>query len=472
MRLKTLSYIFVSLVCAGVHAQKLSKSLLTVSGKVVDADTGQPLEYAALVLQNAQNPDAVTGSVTREDGSFSIEVSPGNYNIRVEYISYLPYELKNQSLQGNLNMGVIRLGVDVSQLKEVQVTGERTTVELRLDKKIYNVGQDITVRGGTVTDVLDNIPSVTVDVEGNIALRGNDNVRILINGKPSALSGLSPETLRQLPADAIERVEVITNPSARYDAEGTAGILNIILKQGKTAGINGSLNLYAGYPANQGAALSVSLRSEAFNLSGNTTYNYRKSPGNALFEQENFDEDRNSIGFQNEYRNQDRMNKGFTHNLGFEYFLDKTTSFTSSFVYTKTDGNNATDVDFFNFDALRNPTLQRARTTEEEQQEESVQYGLNFTKKFKKRGILLRLTINIQRVIMAEILPLRSGFWAKLSLFLRSVLLRMSARRTNWCKRIIRFRWEKKIPGSLNLVTGVRLTGLPTIFVWKFSRRI
>ncbi|MGB5429375.1 TonB-dependent receptor plug domain-containing protein, partial [Eudoraea sp.] len=156
---------------------------------------------------------------------------------------------------------------------------------------MYNVGQDLTVRGGSVTDVLDNIPSVTVDVEGNISLRGNESVRILINGKPSALSGINPETLQQLPAETIEKVEVITNPSARYDAEGTGGIINIILKQGKNSGLNGSLNLFAGYPDNYGGALSLNLRREKFNFFINTTYRYRKAPGNALFEQENFNPD-------------------------------------------------------------------------------------------------------------------------------------------------------------------------------------
>jgi outer membrane receptor protein involved in Fe transport len=376
----------VCLISMSLIAQPSNQPLVTLSGTVLDAETNQPLEYATLVLRNLRNPEAITGGITDANGNFRIETPAGRYDIRAEYISYKAYELKNQLLQGFVNLGAIRLQLDVAQLKEVELVGERTTVELRLDKKVYNVGQDLTVRGGTVTDVLDNIPSVTVGVEGNIALRGNENVRILINGKPSALSGLNPETLQQLPADAIEKVEVITNPSARYDAEGTAGIINIILKQNKIAGINGSLNLYTGYPANYGAALSLNLRSDNFNLFNNTTYNYRQSPGNALFEQENFDDTGATIGFQNEYRKYHRQNDGFTHNLGFELFLDKTTSVTSSFVYRKATGDNETDVDFYNFDALGAPSIQRKRFTGENQQDESVQYGLNFTKKFKKDG--------------------------------------------------------------------------------------
>ncbi|HCO82894.1 MAG TPA: TonB-dependent receptor, partial [Arenibacter sp.] len=179
------------------------------------------------------------------------------------------------------------------------------------------------------TDVLSNVPSVSVDVEGNISLRGNESVRILINGKPSALSGLSPEALQQLPADAIEKVEVITNPSARYDAEGTAGILNIILKQSKTAGVNGSVNVYTGHPETYGGSLSLNLRRDNFNIFTNTTYRYRSGPGNALFDQENFDSNGNTLSYQNEIRDYQRKDKSFNTNVGFELFFSETSSITN-----------------------------------------------------------------------------------------------------------------------------------------------
>ena len=145
----------------------------------------------------------------------------------------------------------------------MELVAERTEVEIRLDKRVYNVGRDITVRGGSVSDVMDNIPSVSVDVEGNISLRGNDNVRILINGKPSGLVGLSgPDALRQLPAESIEKVEVITSPSARYEASGTAGILNIILKREELAGFNGSFILNGGFPTTYGGNTNLNWRTE------------------------------------------------------------------------------------------------------------------------------------------------------------------------------------------------------------------
>jgi len=359
---------------------------IKITGTVIDQETNVPLEYATLVLQSVRNPDKVTGGITDATGKFEVETPPGNYNISIEYISYKSYTLNNQNLRSSTDLGTIRLSLDVAQLAEVEVIGERTTVELRLDKKVYNVGSDLTVKGGSVTDVLSNVPSVSVDVEGNISLRGNESVRILINGKPSALSGLSPDALQQLPSDAIEKVEVITNPSARYDAEGTAGILNIVLKQSKTAGLNGSVNVYTGHPESYGGALSLNLRRDNFNIFTNTTYRYRSGPGNALFEQENFDENGNTLSFQDEIRDYQRKDKSFNTNVGFELFLDESSSITNSFVFGKSNGDNSVDVDFFNFDANMDPTIQRNRSTMEDEFEEEVQYSLNYQKKFDKDG--------------------------------------------------------------------------------------
>jgi len=382
------------LFCSFVFSQRPQgkrPNPVNITGIVIDKESGEPLEYATLVLQSIRNPDRVTGGITNAEGKFNVETFPGRYNVRIEFISYKTYELPEQTFRASTDLGTISLEIDVAQLNEVEVVGERTTVELRLDKKIYNVGTDLTVKGGSVTDVLDNVPSVTVDVEGNISLRGNESVRILINGKPSALSGLSPDALQQLPAEAIEKVEVITNPSARYDAEGTAGILNIILKQSKTTGLNGSLSVNVGHPTSYGGNVSLNLRSDNFNIFTNTSYRYRTGPGNAVFEQENFNRDGTTASFQDEYRDYQRQSDGFNTNVGFEYFIDSTSSITNSFVYRKSNGDDTTDVDFFNFDAARNPTIQRNRFTSEREDEEDIQYSLNYEKKFDDDGHELTL---------------------------------------------------------------------------------
>lgn len=383
------------------NAGAQGKNGINVKGQVVDADTNQPLEFATLVLQNVQTQE-VTGGVTDMNGKFSVDAPSGVYNIKFEFISYKSIQLLNQNLTADKDFGVVKLALDVAQLDAVEVTAEKTTVELRLDKKVYNVGQDMTVKGGSVTDVLDNVPSVSVDVEGGISLRGNENVRILINGKPSALSGLSNEALQQLPANAIEKVEVITNPSSRYDAEGTAGIINIILKQGKALGLNASVNAFAGNPDNFGGGLNLNVRGNKFNIFTNTSYRYRNAPGEALFEQANLNDDGTVSNYQNEYRDYLRMNKDFTSNVGIEFFIDSTSSITNSFVYVTGGGDDETDIDFFNYDENRNLLTRRNRFTLESEDEETIQYSVNYEKRFNSDGHKLTMDYQYSRNLNIE----------------------------------------------------------------------
>jgi len=271
---------------SSLYAQQPSYSpstlkTITLTGKVIDNETKQPLEYATIVLTPVKGKQ-VTGGITDANGEFEINIRPGTYNISIEFISFKTKYFNNKELTKSEDLGTIALEVNAETLDEVEVIAEKSTVEIRLDKKIYNVGKDMTVKGGTASDVLDNVPSVTVDVEGNVSLRGNENVRILVNGKPSGLVGLSgTDALRQLPAEAIEKVEVITSPSARYDAEGTAGILNIVLRKGKASGLNGSVSTTVGDPANYGVSANINYRTKKANFFTNTGYSYRESPGNS-----------------------------------------------------------------------------------------------------------------------------------------------------------------------------------------------
>lgn len=175
---------------------------------------------------------------------------------------------------------------DARQLEEVEVVAEKDQVQLALDKRFFNVGESMARIGGSASDILDNIPSVTVDVDGNVALRDSENVRILIDGKPSGLVGISgSDALRALPADMIERVEVITNPSARYQAEGVAGIINIILKKEKRDGINASFNINAGLPYNHGASVNFNYRKNWYNLFATYGFRYNDFTGKGFTNQ-------------------------------------------------------------------------------------------------------------------------------------------------------------------------------------------
>lgn len=386
-------FAFITLISA-------QQTNISVTGTVLDKETGRPLEYATLVLKSVENPDKVTGGITDLDGKFNVEAAPGRYNISVEYISFKSYVLSDQDLSASRDLGTVRLEIDATQLEDVVVVGERTSVEVRLDKKIYNIGKDLTNSGATISDALDNIPSVTVDVDGAIALRGNGNVRILINGRPSALAGFgSTDALRQLPADAIEKVEVITSPSARYGAEGTAGILNIVLKKEKTRGFNGTINTSVGFPDAISITPNLNLRTDKFNIFTTIGYRYREGPGNALFDNTYFSGVFDRII---EERDINRSNSGFNANLGFEYFLTENSSITASAFGRLNDGEDINENNTTRFIAtdINSRTLRREIEVEDEK---SYQLSLNYNNDINDKGH--KLTADFQYSFDEEIKP-------------------------------------------------------------------
>ena len=367
-----------------LYAQRPEPKEVVVSGKVLDKDSKEPLEYATVAFFNKRQNKIITGGITDINGDFSIPVPSGMYNVTVEYISFKTENFPDKRITENTNLGTISLGLDIEALDAVEVIAERTTVEIKLDKKIYNVGKDLTVRGGTVSDVLDNVPSVSVDVEGNVSLRGNDDVRILINGKPSGLVGLnSTDALRQLPAESIERVEVITSPSARYDAEGTAGILNIILRRSKLQGLNGAVTLNTGYPFQAGVSGNINYRTGDLNFFNTTGYNYRETPGNSFSETEFFNNDDPST-FLREERDFDRIRKGLNTNFGVEWYVNDNASITTSIVYRDSDNESNTTNFIDELGASGNLINRTTRIDPELEDDKTIQYSLNFDKQFKR----------------------------------------------------------------------------------------
>ncbi len=385
MNKTTLLLFFLGLLLFSARAQKpqaiSEKSEVTISGNVIDEETEEPLEYATIVVFSKLKNAIITGGITDSKGDFSIPVETGAFDIRIEYIGFKTQIIENKRITNDENIGKFSLILDVEALDAVEIIAERTTVEFRLDKKIYNVGKDLTVSGGTVSDVLDNVPSVSVDVEGNVALRGNDDVRILINGKPSGLVGLnSTDTLRQLPAESIERVEVITSPSARYDAEGSAGILNIILRRSKLQGLNGAMTLNTSYPTQAGVSGNINYRTGNLNFFNTTGYSYRETPGNSYNNTEFFNGD-NPSTFLNEERVFERERKGLNTNLGVEWYVNKTSSFTASMVYRNSD-NASNTTNILDEIGSNNSITRNIRLDPEIEDDKTIQYSLNYDNQF------------------------------------------------------------------------------------------
>ena len=400
MKRLLLTLLLVSITCS-VFAQRPNNSLnitkIKISGNIADSETAEPLEYATISLVNERFPNRIQGGITDRNGNFDIEIFPGKYNITLEYIGFQKVTLKDRIIRETSPLGDFKLNINSESLNEVELVGERTEVEIRLDKRVYNVGKDITVRGGSVTDVMDNIPSVSVDVEGNISLRGNDNVRILVNGKPSGLVGLSGSAaLRQLPAESIEKVEVVTSPSARYEASGTAGILNIILKKDELIGFNATFIANGGIPEYLGGTATLNWRTKKLNIFSTTTYRDQKSLGGGVFNSEYFKGILPS-SFANETRDYDRIRKNYFINLGVEYYINDKTSLTvSGFVR---DSNNTSDSNTEIDDLNANGDVLSSvdRLQEEAEEDNSSQFTVNFTKKFNDDGHELVAEIQLQK---------------------------------------------------------------------------
>ncbi|MDG2444470.1 MAG: TonB-dependent receptor [Flavobacteriaceae bacterium] len=389
----SLFFVTFALTFLSVFSQKPQNNQISITGNIIDSNTKEPLEYATVVLNNLETKQ-LSGGITDEKGNFTIKIIPGTYDVSFEFISFKTIKISKKIINSSLNFGTIKLSEDSDKLDEIVIIAEKSTVEIRLDKRIYNVGKDMTVKGGSASDVLDNVPSVDVDVEGNVSLRGNENVRILIDGKPSALVGLSgSDALRQLPADAIERVEVVTSPSARYDAEGTAGILNIILRKGVATGLNGSLNTTIGDPTQYRIASNINFRTKKINFFTNLGYRNSSSPGNFLTNLSTFEnESVNSLRIED--RDFERKRNGYNINLGLEYFLSNESSITGTYFYRDSDNKNLSTNAIQVFDVNNILEYSDVRVQDEDEIDETSQISLNYTNNINNSGH--KLTIDFQ----------------------------------------------------------------------------
>jgi outer membrane receptor protein involved in Fe transport len=351
----------------------------------LESETKEELEYAIVTVLSTDNI-VVTDGLTNSKGKFSITVKKGEYNLMVEYISHKNFIQEGVNVASNLKLGNIELDIDAESLDEVEIIAENTTVDIRLDKKIYTVGRDLTVKGGSVSDVLDNVPSISVDVEGNVALRGSEDVRILINGKPSGLVGLnSAEALRQLPSESIEKVEVITSPSARYDAQGNGGIINIILRRNKLLGFNGTVNANIGDPKSSGISTNLNYRTGDVNIFNSSGLSDRLRVGDSYAYSEYYNGDDQS-SFIRDNRNWERENNSLFTNTGLEWYIDDNTSITTSFLTSNSEGVNLNKNTTLELDSSQDVINETFRLENEISKDENYEYSLNFDKRFNDEG--------------------------------------------------------------------------------------
>jgi len=282
-----MKYFLLSVLLFFISPLFSQKNSRIINGTVVDKISQQPIQFVSVALLNVKDSSSVKGTITDKKGKFTLtDILPGTYIIKYSYIGYAVPETKRITITGeqtDIQLGIIELSSRATELNEVVVSGKKQMINTSIDRKVYQVSQDLMSKSGSASDILKNVPSVEVDIEGNVSLRGSGEVMILINGRPSPLMGKNrAEILQQIPASSIERIEVITNPSARFRPDGTSGIINIVLKKNTTSGITGTIVGNIGNRERSNG--SVNLNYKKAKLNSFINYNIRQDERNRYSE--------------------------------------------------------------------------------------------------------------------------------------------------------------------------------------------
>ena len=337
--------ILVSYIVSAQPAKQIEFRDGSISGRVMDASLNQPLPYVNVIVKSTSD-ETITGSITKDDGTFEMNKIPeGKVIVSIQYIGFKTVtrtvEIDDKNYQ--INLGDILLEEDVASLDEVTVVAEVTTIQQKVDRKVINVGKDLTTSGPTASDIMNNIPSLNVDQQtGNISLRGNENVRVMVDGKLSNVP--VAQLLKQIPSTSIKQIELITNPSAKYNPEGMSGIINIILHKNTNIGFNGNFNvgLTKEINARFNGSIDMNYRNGKFNLYGNYGNNIGKSANYGSIERLD-DNSTQTFDFLNN-------NKSHLYKIGLDYYLNDTNTisfFTNQNLYDGT-GEGETGVAYVN----------------------------------------------------------------------------------------------------------------------------
>ncbi|MEZ4984470.1 MAG: TonB-dependent receptor [Saprospiraceae bacterium] len=372
-------------------------------GVVLDQQTEEPILLANVLVFEEGTQQLLTGTTTDERGFFRItDIAYGKYDIAVSYLGYDDWVKTGIALTDEerlARIGRVMLSSGSNTLAEIEVTAERAAIEFGLDRKVFNVERDIASSGGTAEDLLRNIPSVTVDLDGNISLRGSSNVRILINGKPSALTGMNRQgLLQQIAAGTIERIEVLTNPSAKYDPEGMGGIINIITKQQNKQGFNLQTSVNVGTNDKYNGNLNLNYRVGKFNLQGGYSYNYdnRFFRGERLRTTETVD----TFWRLDQFSDGDRLRKSHTLQAGVEYFVSPRANLTLSGRISDQEGGGFSVRSNRFLDRENILFLSSERTEDEVSFDDSWEVNVDYRQRFRQEG--RELTVSAQHTISDE----------------------------------------------------------------------
>lgn len=379
MKTNPFTFLILLLLCFSTVSWGQNRPL-KVTGTIVEQGSQQPLEFATVKLSDPVTQKLIAGTATGIDGTFRLETQSSNFIIQIDFIGFQSKTIEDFTIQdGRVRLGLISMSENAELLEEVVVRAEKSQTTFKLDKRIFNVGEDLSSTGASALEVLNNVPSVNVNIEGQISLRGSAGVQVLINGKPSILASEEGNALGSITADMIDRVEVITNPSAKYEAEGSSGIINIVLKKEEKKGVNGSVSVNTGWPQNHSLGFSINRRTDHFNLFSQIGAGYRSLPryGETL----NTDlSDGSSIFSEGvEYRNEIFYN----FILGTDYHINDYNVITLSGNFAYEVEDQPSSYSFIERDANGDVIAEWDRTEVTEAGNPKYQYELQYKKDFK-----------------------------------------------------------------------------------------
>ncbi len=368
-----------------------------IRGKVSDAE-GVGLEFATISAYALQDSSLVGGVLTESGGVFTLDILSKEIYLVAEYLGYEKKMVQKLTWSSNIaDAGTIVLTGTNIALETVEVVARKNETQFALDKRVFNVGQDLSNKGGNAVDILDNVPSVTVDIDGGVSLRGSSNVRILIDGRPSGLLGNDGSTgLKSIPASMIDRVEVITNPSARYEAEGMSGIINIVLKKDAKIGVNGSFDLSSGYPLLFGTSANVNWRRKNVNFFANYALNHNTNPADGYAYQERYSAVAGSpITATHIVRDGSRNTLSNSIRGGIDYTLSPKDVLTGSVLFRYSLGNSLIPVHYYDYTFLPGQERDRfliptnnytLRKEEEKETSPTLEYAINYKRSFSREN--------------------------------------------------------------------------------------
>jgi outer membrane receptor protein involved in Fe transport len=382
-------------------AQNANQALGRINGRIIDSLSSQPVEYATISLYNQTDNKLVNGATADDKGIFKITgLAEGTYNLMVDFIGYKK-SVKNNILVSKLNnnivIGDIRLADKQTTLREVNITADKSFIENKIDKTVYNAERDITSQSGVAADVLKKVPQVSVDVDGNVELQGNSNIKFLIDGKPSILFGSNiADVLQSIPASQIQSIELITSPGAKYDAEGTGGIINIILKKNNARGINGSISLSGGTRLENGS-VNLGLRRGKFGANAFFSGNAQLS-SSTINKSDRTSQDSATTSQLLQNGSSNFMRYGYQSGVGFDWDITPKNNINGSFGYDYFGNNNTGNADreslLMDAEGNKLSDVKDAISTSSKFHQYSYDWQLGYKKKFKKEDQELEILSN------------------------------------------------------------------------------